>query len=440
MQQQHDREHDDFWMYDQISTSWLSTFTGQPSGRPKITYGSLFTGVGAGHHALASTPHDFVFAVENDRHCCDLLRQLPNPPLVVQQDIRTVNMKHLPRVDMLLAAPPCQGFSKNGRNRGNDPRRNLYREVLRYVEANHPLVVVTECVVPFKGSPEHEDLVATLRGLKYFVQSRVLKAEEFGSKQRRHRVFVVGVKLHISHLFGYTTRTPEAFVHIPSSIPWPFETGLNQQTLGETILEDNVDEKFFLSERGLAYLERRRTSWGANEYHREDTSTMGTWCKSYGNNSVHYKHTIVEGDRKRKMTPLEVWRLMGWNYNPCTELSNTRSYEIAGNSIDMCCLRPLLTSCAERIQSLRAIHRRDIVEEHPYPMHKWQEEWNESNARGETDLSADGMHVALGAIGDALEMEDEEDAAALREALASPMSTESEGSDWESNRESDEES
>ena len=144
-------------------------------------------------------------------------------------------------------------------------------------------------------------------------------------------------------------------------MPWPSPTGLDTRTLGETILEAEVDPRYYLSERGLAYLERRRRTWGTREHRREDTGMMPTWCFSYGNNSVHFKH-VVNNSGKRKLTPLEVWRLMGWHSNPCANLSDTRSYQAAGNSIDLHVLRPLLEGCAERVQTLRAQHRRRIYE------------------------------------------------------------------------------
>ena len=96
--------------------------TGPPTGRPSITFGSLFTGIGAGHEALRGVRHEWIFAVECDRYCCDVLRELPaGPSLLLQQKIETVDMDMLPPVDLLLASPPCQGFSRAGRQREGRP-------------------------------------------------------------------------------------------------------------------------------------------------------------------------------------------------------------------------------------------------------------------------------------------------------------------------------
>ena len=235
---------------------------------------------------------------------------------------------------------------------------------------------MVECVVPFRASPEHRELTAALERLRYFVESKVLKSEDFGSKQRRHRVFLVAMKTQLSLSFCYSTRLPENWLWVPQSVPWPLETGRDERTLGETILEAEVDPRYYLSERGLAYLERRRRTWGTKEHRREDTGMMPTWCHSYGNNSVHFKHVVIEGGRRRKLAPLEVWRLMGWHSNPCANLSDTRSYQAAGNSIDLHVLRPLLEGCAERVQTLRAQHRRRIYES--ASVSEFRQEWEEA--------------------------------------------------------------
>ena len=81
------------------TSSQIGFPTGPPTGRPSITFGSLFTGIGAGHEALRGVPHQWIFAVECDRYCCDVLRQLPTgPSLLLQQKVETVDMDMLPPV------------------------------------------------------------------------------------------------------------------------------------------------------------------------------------------------------------------------------------------------------------------------------------------------------------------------------------------------------
>ena len=61
-----------FWMYDEsVPTNWIAdVFVFRPFGLCSIiTYGSLFTGIGAGHEALRDVSHQWVFALERDRYC-----------------------------------------------------------------------------------------------------------------------------------------------------------------------------------------------------------------------------------------------------------------------------------------------------------------------------------------------------------------------------------
>ena len=82
--------------------------TGPPTAHPSITFGSLFTGIGAGHEALRGVQHEWIFAVECDRYCCDVLRQLPTgPSLLLQQKVETVDMPYdLESLELILEDAP----------------------------------------------------------------------------------------------------------------------------------------------------------------------------------------------------------------------------------------------------------------------------------------------------------------------------------------------
>ena len=93
----------------------------------------------------------------------ELIRILHNHPEVavaLVKDLTKFSPKELDktlgsdRVDVIVGGPPCQGFSKarqvGGSNHGErlvyDPRRDLYREFLKYVAYYQPSVFVMENV------------------------------------------------------------------------------------------------------------------------------------------------------------------------------------------------------------------------------------------------------------------------------------------------------
>ena len=102
----------------------------------------------------------------------------------------------VPRVDVIVGGPPCQGFSGLGRRDPDDLRNTLWEEYLRILRLVRPKVFVIENVPEFFKSPEYQKLVAALEGddLSEYAAPRevILDAADFGVPQRRKRAFVIG--------------------------------------------------------------------------------------------------------------------------------------------------------------------------------------------------------------------------------------------------------
>lgn len=100
-------------------------------------------------------------------------------------------------VDVLVAGPPCQGSSDlNNHTRRDDPKNELYFTIVRAVEVLRPKHVIVENVIGiqhdrrevFQRTKESLGTVSTTND--YSVDSSLLKAEDFGVAQRRHRLFL----------------------------------------------------------------------------------------------------------------------------------------------------------------------------------------------------------------------------------------------------------
>lgn len=95
------------------------------------------------------------------------------------------------RCDVLVAGPPCQGFSTLGSRQADDPRNLLSRQVVRFARAMRPTVVVIENVPAFLHTDVWRRVAMALRRIKYVVASFVLDAADFGVPQLRIRSFTV---------------------------------------------------------------------------------------------------------------------------------------------------------------------------------------------------------------------------------------------------------
>ncbi len=175
----------------------------QEDGRPKrqrlkearntrsagqYSFVDLFCGAGllsAGFAAEGFTP---LFGVDLDRHALRTYEHnLGRPTLNSSVEFVPEGL----RADLLLAGPPCQGFSTLGRRDPRDERNNLSLCVAQWARSLRSTVVVVENVPAFLQSPQHETLVHDLVELGYVVSCITLEAADFGTPQFRKRAFTV---------------------------------------------------------------------------------------------------------------------------------------------------------------------------------------------------------------------------------------------------------
>ena len=96
----------------------------------------------------------------------------------------------------LIGGPPCQAFSVYNHKRGmDDGRSQLFKEYLRLVSGLSPAWIVMENVTGIMSAGQGAAFSAIMNGLRnlgYHVESRILKAEDYGVPQERRRVVFLG--------------------------------------------------------------------------------------------------------------------------------------------------------------------------------------------------------------------------------------------------------
>ena len=120
-------------------------------------------------------------------------------------------------LDCIIGGPPCQGFSKNvpaAYRFLEDPRNQLFREYLRFVDAFRPRFVVMENVAEIYNAyagQVRDEVVEKLEDFGYKVAVRVLQSEDYGIPQRRRRCFFIASNTGIRPSFPSPThRVKEA--------------------------------------------------------------------------------------------------------------------------------------------------------------------------------------------------------------------------------------
>lgn len=115
-------------------------------------------------------------------------------------------------LDCLIGGPPCQAFSVYNHQRGlHDDRSKLFREYLRIVEGLLPKWVIMENVTGITsagGGSAMRDIIKGLNMLGYGVETRILRAEQYGVPQERRRIFFIGNRVGSPFFWPEATHGP----------------------------------------------------------------------------------------------------------------------------------------------------------------------------------------------------------------------------------------
>ena len=107
------------------------------------------------------------------------------------------------KIDIIVGGPPCQAYSVIGRARMkekvlDDPRNELYKYYVKFLERYQPKMFVFENVLGIRTAKKGEplrDLTRLVEQAGYKMELKVQTASEHGVLQHRQRVIIVGWKV-----------------------------------------------------------------------------------------------------------------------------------------------------------------------------------------------------------------------------------------------------
>lgn len=101
-------------------------------------------------------------------------------------------------LDLIIGGPPCQGFSVAGKMDPNDPRSKMIWKYLSVVERLKPKVFVIENVKALytlkKWEPIKQKIISNSNKMGYSCVPILLNSKNYGTPQKRERVFFIGIK------------------------------------------------------------------------------------------------------------------------------------------------------------------------------------------------------------------------------------------------------
>lgn len=155
-------------------------------------------------------------------------------------DISKIDWSQVPDFDLFTYSSPCQDFSNAGKmqggEKGSGTRSSLLWECEKAIRAKMPKYLLMENVanlVSKKFIGTFQNWLNVLSELGYTNYWQVLNAKDYGVPQNRKRVFCVSI--------------------LNGTQPYYFPNALETDLRVKDILEDNVDESYYLSDK---YLER----------------------------------------------------------------------------------------------------------------------------------------------------------------------------------------
>lgn len=194
----------------------------------KLGVVDLFSGCGGSALGFQQAGFPIKVAVDIDKNASESFKVNFPKCEVIASDISYLSGKDLMDAGgfssgdevILIACPPCQGFSSARRNseRLTDPRNKLIYEFLRIVEEMKPLAFVLENVPGLArgiGKPLFVQILHRLNELGYQTVYDVVNTADYGVPQRRKRLVLMG------------TNNPDL------RIAFPAKTNLDPQKAGE---------------------------------------------------------------------------------------------------------------------------------------------------------------------------------------------------------------
>ena len=193
-----------------------------------------FSGYGSQSIALRNLgiEHEVVAISEIDKYAIKAYEAIHGPVLNLG-DISKIDVNDIPQHDLFTYSFPCQDLSVAGKQKGlgEGTRSGLLYECEKVIEHCRPKYLLLENVKNLVGKKFKADFdkwLEYLEGLGYTNYWKVLNAKNYGVPQKRERVFVVSI-------LGE---------HEPFEFPKPIPL---DKCIAD-ILEEQVDEKYYLSE------------------------------------------------------------------------------------------------------------------------------------------------------------------------------------------------
>ncbi|MBO3389659.1 DNA (cytosine-5-)-methyltransferase [Clostridium perfringens] len=318
---------------------------------------SLFSGIGAFERAIENKKikHEVINYCEKDKYASYSYSKLFN----ISEDknlwdVNLVNGNHFKDIDLITYGFPCTDISLAGSCKGivkGETKSGLLFEALRIIEESKPKVAIAENVSNLISKmfiKDFNNLINELDKLGYNSYWKVLSGIKYESPQSRERVFIVSIRKDIDNGI------------------FKFKEGSDNLIPLQSVTEKSVEEKYYCKDSDYIKKFLNKVNKKICDFKNPSKFGLirvGNLEKKTGRDmnkrvfsELGASPTLVTGSdsiprivqcRVRRLTPLECWRLVGFDDKDYWKVRNaleekfykgkdrtdTQMYKMAGNSI-----------------------------------------------------------------------------------------------------------
>ena len=257
-------------------------------------------------------------------------------------------------IDVIIAGPPCQGFSMSGKRNVGDKRNSLFEEVIRISKIINPTYIVIENVVGLlsmtnESGDKIKDIIhSEFKRIGYHSQHKILNSADYGVPQARKRVIFIASKdkkiTFPSPIYSHSeyVTVGDALGNIDPNGDKYFKPKTKFQKLmsGQKYIENHVRRKSNeLVTKRMSYIpqngnwrdipKKLGTGGGvhSNAYRRLDPSLPSITIKHAA------KAMIIHPTENRILTVREVARLQSFSDNFVLTGSNSDQHQQLANAV-----------------------------------------------------------------------------------------------------------
>ena len=302
----------------------------------------LFAGVGGLRIGFEKAGFQTVFANDFDKSCKFTYDLNFKHPKLNTEDLWKLNIKNIPKFDILLGGFPCQAFSIAGYRKGfrdEKGRGNLFFRIAEILEERKPTAFLLENVKNLKSHDKGKTfkiIIKTLENLGYHVKTEILNSMSHGNiPQNRERIFII----------GFLNKEKTDLFDFPKKIP--LTKSFRDYTAEET------NSKYYYNNKPLykkikndINSEQTVYQWRRKYVRANKKGVCPTLTANMGRGG-HNVPIIKNSVGIRKLTPKECFLLQGFpeNFQLPDEISDSDLYHQAGNSVTV----PVIQKLAENM-------------------------------------------------------------------------------------------